>query len=169
MMLTVPLCLGVGYAALRDVRVVQARNAESIVATFPARSVQTVSFPGAGTYWVFGAGSPESLKRAQGWEIEVHHQSTRAVATVGRAEERFAKGRENRAALDMLFTITVAAPGEYALRLTAEGTDPEAVNLRISQFLPANAGAAMRAFGLAALFSALLVVNEVLWFRRPLG
>ena len=165
LVITVPLCVAVGYAAMRDVRVVTARNAEAIVGTFPAQAVQTVTFPGAGMYWVFGAGSRESLKDAAAWDISAHHRETKAAATIGRPEERRAKGRENRAALDMLFTIAVPAPGEYALRLTPDGRHPGPVNVRITRFVSANAGTAMRAFGFAALFSGLLVVNAVLWFR----
>lgn len=152
MVLTVPLCLGVAYVAAREVSLVQARNAEAIVATFSAQRVQTITFPLAGTYRAFGAGSRESLKGAANWGISAQHESTKVTATIGRAEERRAKGRENRAALDMLFTVTVATPGAYELRLTLNDSDPGPVNVRISRFSAADAGTAMRAFGFAALF-----------------
>ena len=165
LVVTVPACLLTAWAAARDVGRVKTQNAQSVVATIAARAKQHVQFPAAGAYWVFGAGSREAMKAANLWQVAATHDSTGEAALVSRPDSRRAAGRENRSVLDLLFIIRVVTPGPYDLRLTPDGQDPTDVQLRITRFVDANAGAAMRAFGLAALFSLLLVVNAVLWFR----
>lgn len=162
---TAPLCVLAGIAAVREVRDVETRNRESVVATFPAQPTQVVDFPSSGSYWVFAAGSREAVKAAESWEVSVTDVSTGRLALVSRSDAPRAKGRENRPALDLLFIIRVADAGKYNVRLTPDGVSPGEMQLRITRFSPANAGAAMRAFGLAVLFSLLLVVNAVIWFR----
>jgi hypothetical protein len=162
---TAPLCVFAGVAAVRDVRDVETRNRESVVATFPAQPSQVVEFPTSGSYWVFAAGSREAVKAAESWEVSVTGDSMPGIALVSRPDSKRAKGRENRPALDLLFIIRIADAGKYKLRLTPDNVSPGEMQLRITRFSPANAGAAMRAFGLAVLFSILLVVNAIIWFR----
>jgi hypothetical protein len=169
LLVTVPACLLAAWAAARAVGGVQARNAEAVVATFEARGEQQVRLPAAGTYWVFGAGSRDAMKAASSWPVVVWNDSTREQGTVTTATSRRSRDRENRAGLDLLFTIQVPSPGPHTLRLTADGAEPGAIQLRITRFSPSTAGAAMQAFGLAALFSVLLVLNAVIWFRRAPG
>ncbi|MBC7896071.1 MAG: hypothetical protein H7066_11720 [Cytophagaceae bacterium] len=161
---TAPLCVFAGVVAVRGVRDVETRNRDSVVATFPAQPTQVVDFPSSGSYWVFAAGSREAVKAAESWDVSVT-DSTGRLALVSRPDAPRAKGRENRPALDLLFIIRVADAGRYAVRLTPDSVSPGEMQLRITRFSPANAGAAMRAFGLAVLFSLLLVVNAVIWFR----
>ena len=163
---TLPVCVLSGWAAARGVSQLKLRNADAVVATFPAKAVQDVELPAAGTYWVFGAASREAMKQAARWEVTVTGEEGGSPPIVTRPDSSRARDRENRAALDLLFTVRVAQPGRYQLRLASESAGPGDVSLRITRFTPANASAAMRAFGLAALFSALLVVSAVLWFRE---
>ncbi|MGQ0649948.1 MAG: hypothetical protein ACT4P7_20545 [Gemmatimonadaceae bacterium] len=164
-----PACLLTGWFAARNVGDVQARNAESVVATFPAKSMQGVLFPLAGTYWVFGAGSRKALAHGSGWEVSAWNDSTRERARIDMPSADRTERRENRSALDLLFTIQVPSPGSYTLRLTPGGEDPGPVQLRITRFSQSTAGTAMKAFGLASLFSLLLVVSAVVWFRTANG
>lgn len=162
---TAPLCVFAAVAAVRAVRDVETRNRESVVATFPARPSQVVEFPSSGSYWVFAAGSREAVKAAEAWDVSVMGDSTPSIALVSRPDSKRAKERENRPALDLLFIIRVADAGKYRLRLTPDSVSPGEMQLRITRFSPDNAGAAMRAFGLAVLFSVLLVANAIIWFR----
>lgn len=162
---TLPLCLFAGVAAVREVRDVETRNRDSVIATFPAQPSQVVDFPSSGSYWVFAAGSRDAVKGAGAWDVSVVDDATGRVAIVSRPDAPRARGRENRPALDLLFIIRVAESGRYTVRLTPDSLSPGEMQLRITRFTPANAGAAMRAFGLAVLFSMLLVANAVIWFR----
>ena len=167
--LTVPLCLVAGWAAARRLGDLRARNAEAVVATVEARPTQHITLPEAGTYWVFGTGDREAMKRAAVWAVTLWNDSTHEQATVTSASSPRARNRENRAALDLLFAVRVPAAGSYTLRLAVEDSAPGPVHLRITRFSSATAGAAMSAFGLAALFSVLLLLNAVIWFRQGAG
>ncbi|MCC6317627.1 MAG: hypothetical protein IT361_08045 [Gemmatimonadaceae bacterium] len=165
LVVTVPACLIVGFFGARAVGDVASRNANAVLATLAARSTQQVRFPEAGEYWVFAAGSQDAMKASSTWAVRVTHDALHADARVARPESRRARDRENRAALDLLFTIRVDVPGTHTVRLTPDSVSPGDVQLRITRFDRSNAGAAMRAFGLAALFSVLLVLNGVLVMR----
>lgn len=162
---TAPLCVFAGVAAVREVGDVETRNRESVVSTFKAQPVQPVAFPEAGSYWVFAAGSRDDVKATESWDISATGDSLQPPALVSRPDSRRARGRDNRPALDLLFIIRVSEGGSYNLRLTPDSVSPGDLQMRITRFSPANAGAAMRAFGLAVLFSLLLVVNAIVWFR----
>lgn len=150
---------------MRDVRDVESRNREAIVATFPAAPTQVVDFPSSGSYWVFAAGSREAVKASESWQVSVVGDATGRLGVVSRPDSKRAKGRENRPALDLLFIIRVAEGGKYAVRLTPDSVSPGEMQMRITRFSSANASAAMRAFALAVLFSVLLMVNAIIWFR----
>lgn len=165
MILTVPACLAVGWSASRAVGEVEARNAQAVVTTFKAASVQSVAFPEPGDYWVFAAGTQDDIKVASQWEVSAQREGTGTLAMIRRPDSQRARRRENRSALDMIFIVRVAEPGMYTVRLRQGNGDPAPLAMRITRYSAANAGAAMRAFGLAALFSVLLVGNAILWFR----
>jgi hypothetical protein len=154
-----------GWAAARAVGDTGERVANDVVATFAAESSRVLQLPSAGTYRVFAIGSVEAVQAASQATVEVRHHASGAAGTVIRADPRRAQGRENRPGLDLLFSFTVAAAGPHALRMALAPTAGP-VTLRVTRYSAITAGAAMRSFGLATLFSVLLVVNAVVWFRR---
>ncbi len=165
MIVTVPACLAAGWSASRAVGDVQSRNAQAVLATFKAAGEQSVEFPAPGDYWVFAAGTQDDIKVAGQWVVSAQREGNGALAMIRRPDTRRSQGRENRSALDMLFIVRVGEPGRYTLRLSDSSRVPAPLSMRITRYSAANAGAAMRAFGLAALFSLLLVGNAILWFR----
>ncbi len=163
--LLVPACLLSGYAALRAVRDTGQRVASDVTATFRADSLVLVSLPVGGTYRAVGIGSRAAIQRVGNWEITARARDTGAEDQVVRASAPRAKDRENRPGLDLLFTLRAAAPGVHELRFGGR-TAADTVTIRLTRVDNTTARAAMRAFGLATLFSVLLLASAGLWFRR---
>ncbi len=161
----VPALVVTGVSAIRAVNDTEGRVASDVVDTFAARDSQVVELTRPGSYRVFGIGSREAVQRAQAWTISIHDPATGRLGSVRRATTQRAEGRENRPGLDMLFAFEVPAAGRWVLRLVPPGESPGAVTLRLTHFNALTAGAAMRSFGYAALFSLLLMACAVAWFR----
>jgi hypothetical protein len=74
--------------------------------------------------------------------------------------------RKDRGGLDLLFIMRAASPGRHALRLASDGASLPEIHLRVTRFTRASASIAMRSMGAAVLFSVLLLISAILWFRR---
>jgi hypothetical protein len=160
-----PALIATGVAAIRAIGDTQGRVSGDVLQPFQARDSQLVELPNAGSYRAFGLGSRDAMKGTAQWSISVYDPSTGRQGIVRRASAQRAEGRQNRAALDMLFAIEVPSPGRWVLRLVPPGQSPGDVTIRLSYFNALTASAAMKSFGYAALFSLLLLANAVAWFR----
>lgn len=165
LILTLPATLAVGWTAYRDVDRVKTANASAIVATFPASHVQRVALPSPGTYWVFFAADKSTLAAARRWTPSMRHDSTGVLATIVLPDSARASRRRDQAALDLLFTFSAPVGGAWSLGLVPDSVPAVKANVRITRSSASASSAAVRAFGLATLFSLLLVVNAILWFR----
>lgn len=164
--LTVPACLLTGWAAVRSVRDTGQRVAQDVTATFRVDTMNLLVLPQAGVYRGVGIGSREAIKAVEGWEITGRHRESGALAQVQRASAPRARDRENRPGLDLLFTMRIDAPGTWELRYGNRPPTADSVTIRLTHFDTATAGSAMKAFGLATLFSVLLLLSAGIWFRR---
>ncbi len=164
--LTLPACLATGVLAARAVRDAGGRVAEDIVATFTVDSVNAIDLPAAGAYRAVGVGSVAAGRAVDTWEITLRPADGEGSALVERATALRAQERKNQPGLDLLFVLRVPAPGRYAMRVSGRQADHGPVTLRISRVNRETAGRAMRAFGLATVFSVLLLASAVLYFRR---
>lgn len=160
-----PALVVTGVAAIRAIGDTQGRVSGDVLQPFQARDSQFVDLPNAGSYRAFGLGTREAIKGAEQWTISLYDPATGRQGSVRRANARSAEGRQNRAALDMLFAFEVPSPGRWVLRLVPPGQSPGEVTVRLSYFNALTASAAMKSFGYAALFSVLLLANAVAWFR----
>lgn len=164
--LTLPLSALVAAMAARDVRRLGDANRSAVVATFAAQPSTKITFPDSGAYWLFAAAASDNMRRSDAWTIQLFGQSG-VDATVTRASARRAKGRDTRSALDLIAVLRIPLPGAYDLRLTGVEQTAAPVNMRVTRAGVRNAGTAVRAFGLAVLFSCLVLASAVIWFRRP--
>jgi hypothetical protein len=161
----VPALVATGVVAVRAVNETQGRVANDVVDTFAARDSQIIELPRAGAYRAFGIGAREAIQGAAQWQVSLREVGTSREGNIRRASAQRAEGRENRPGLDMLFAFDVPAGGRWVLRLVPAGKSPGAVTLRVTYFNALTAGAAMKSFGYAALFSLLLLACAVAWFR----
>lgn len=164
--LTVPACLATGWYATRAIGEMQTISSESVVATFPAAAEQSIDLPAAGSYWVVGIGPPEAMKAARAWAPTLVNAETLAAESVDTGDPERSSKRKNLAGLDLLFTMRVPTAGRYLLRLTNSENAPREMHLRVTRFSRAGANVAMRSMGAGVLFSALLLISAILWFRR---
>lgn len=164
--LTLPACLLTGWAAVRAVRETGQRVNQDVSATFRVDSMNLVMLPQAGVYRAVGIGSREAIKAVDGWAVSVRNRETGAEGQVQRATSERAQSRENRPGLDLLFTMRIDQPGTWELRFGNRAPQADSVTIRLTHFDTTTAGSAMKAFGLATLFSVLLLVSAALWFRR---
>jgi hypothetical protein len=164
--LTIPACVAIGRYAMREMRAMQAISSESVVTTFRAAPTQTLELPAAGTYWVVAIGEPRAMTAARAWTPELVHEETGLPATVDAGDPRRTGKRKDRGGLDLLFIMRAASPGRHALRLASDGASLPEIHLRVTRFTRASASIAMRSMGAAVLFSVLLLISAILWFRR---
>jgi hypothetical protein len=164
--LTLPACLIAGWAALGAVRDTGQRVARDVTATFRVDSMNLLVLPQAGTYRAVGIGSREAIKAVDAWEVSVRNRETGAMGQVQRATVSRASERQNRPGLDLLFALRIAEAGTHELRFANRPPSADSVTIRLTHFDTTTAGTAMRAFGLATLFSVLLLASAILWFRR---
>lgn len=166
LILTIPATVVVAWAAVRSVRETGNRVGSDVVATFRVDSLVMLDLPAAGTYRAIGIGSREAIQRAGTWDVTIREAGGGAPGEVLRPSTPRARERENRPGLDLLFSLRVGAAGRHELRIQPPGPVEERVTLRLSHVNTATAGTAMKAFGLATLFSVLLLASAMLWFRR---
>jgi len=143
----------------------QSISSQSAVATFEAAAEQHIDLPSAGTYWVIGVGNQDAMKAARTWSPALINEGTGEPAIVDTGDPRRTGKRRDRSGLDLLYTMRVPAAGRYSLRLTSDDQPPQGLHLRVTRFSRAGASVAMRSMGAGVLFSALLLVSAIVWFR----
>ena len=163
--LTIPACLLTGWYATRAMRAMQTATSESVIGTFRAAPVQQIELPHAGTYWVVAIGPSDEMKAARAWTPSLVHATTGAPAMVDAGDPRRTTRRKDRGGLDLLFILRVTEGGPYRLRLADDSTALPELHLRVTRFSRAGASVAMRSMGAAVLFSVLLMVSAMIWFR----
>jgi hypothetical protein len=146
-------------------REMQSISSQSVVRTFAAAAEQRIELPDAGTYWVIGVGDRDAMKAARTWSPTLLNEDTGVPAVVDAGDPRRTGKRKDRSGLDLLYTMRVPAPGAYMLRLTSDDHPPQGLHLRVTRFSRAGANVAMRSMGAGVLFSALLLVSAIIWFR----
>lgn len=165
LVLTIPACLAAGWYATRAMREMQSISSQSVVTTLEAAAEQRLELPTAGTYWVIGVGDQDAMKAARTWAPTLRNEDTGESAVVDAGDPRRTGKRRDRSGLDLLYTMRVPAPGRYLLRLTSDDQPPQGLHLRVTRFSRTGASVAMRSMGAGVLFSALLLVSAILWFR----
>jgi hypothetical protein len=165
LVLTIPACLAAGWYATRAMREMQSISSQSVVTTVEAAAEQRLELPAAGTYWVIGVGDPEAMKAARTWSPTLRNADTGEPGVVDAGDPQRTGKRRDRAGLDLLYTMRVPAPGPYLLRLTSDDNPPKGLHLRVTRFSRTGATVAMRSMGAGVLFSALLLVSAIIWFR----
>ena len=163
--LTIPACLVTGWYATRAMHDMQTMNSESVVSTFRAAPVQQIELPDAGTYWVVAIGPSDDMKAARAWTPSLAHATTGAPGLVDAGDPRRTTKRKDRGGLDLLFILRVTEAGRYQLRLAEDSAAFPELHLRVTRFSRAGASVAMRSMGAAVLFSVLLMVSAMIWFR----